>query len=154
MGYVEDSICRITESIWRMVLGLETARRLESSRWKDESLYSAEVRIYGAWEGGMLLECSAAMAELAAGMMIGVPPESTAPEDVTDAVGELANIVAGNIKPLLPRPSSFQLPEAKVGPVKVDSDQLLAQLSFESRGFPFSLTLWGRGDVVGQTESQ
>jgi len=44
-----------------------------------------------------------------------VDPADTTPEEVTDALGELANMIGGNVKALLPEPCRISLPAVADG---------------------------------------
>jgi chemotaxis protein CheX len=38
------------------------------------------------------------------------------PADITDAVGELVNIIGGSVKSLMPQPTVLSLPSVRTGP--------------------------------------
>jgi chemotaxis protein CheX len=71
---------------------------------------SASVSVTGAWRGHVVVSCSAAASRSVAAALMGVDLADVTPEDVTDAVGELANIIGGNVKSLMPEPSALSLP--------------------------------------------
>jgi len=79
----------------------------------------AAVRIVGDWSGVVTLEMSSEAARTAAQVMLEV--DHVEPEEVADAVGELVNIIGGNIKSLLPTPATLGLPQVRrighAGPV-------------------------------------
>ncbi|MEZ4331016.1 MAG: chemotaxis protein CheX [Myxococcota bacterium] len=70
----------------------------------------SEVRIQGAWNGSVSLAFPRETAERIAAGMLDAKPGELADEEVRDAVGEMANILAGNLKAMLPQPSSLGLP--------------------------------------------
>ena len=76
----------------------------------DERAMFAWVSISGAWAGSVMIGCSEGLAKHAAGTMFDIPPENTTSSDVADAVGELANVLGGNVKGLVPGPSALSLP--------------------------------------------
>jgi chemotaxis protein CheX len=45
-----------------------------------------------------------------AAALLGVDLDDVTPEDVRDALGELANIIGGNVKSLMPEPAALSLP--------------------------------------------
>lgn len=73
------------------------------------------VQIVGAWTGAVVLECSPGFATQAACRLLELAPEQVADADLRDAVAELANIVGGNLKSLLPGPSYLSLPAVACG---------------------------------------
>lgn len=66
------------------------------------------VQSTGAWSGGVLLRCDAALARTCAAILLADEPCDDAA--VCDALGELTNMVAGNLKAVLPAPSRLSLP--------------------------------------------
>ena len=55
--------------------------------------------ITGAWD-----DCDQRLAELATARFLGVNHDEVAIEQIRDAIGDLANMSAGAVKPLLPPP--------------------------------------------------
>lgn len=70
-------------------------------------LVVGSVAIHGAWQGRVTLELAGATAQSIATVMLD---GSAGPEDVVDAVGELVNMIGGNVKSLMPAPSTLGLP--------------------------------------------
>ena len=78
---------------------------------------SAWVQISGPWNGAVVLTCAPATAEaLTESVLRARPPATVDDEDVADALGELANVLGGNIKSVLPGPSSLGLPQIGTTP--------------------------------------
>jgi chemotaxis protein CheX len=73
------------------------------------------VQITGAWEGAVTVHCSVVLAKVLTAAMFMVDPDDTTPDEVTDALGELANMVGGNVKALLPEPCRISLPAVAEG---------------------------------------
>lgn len=97
----------ISRNIWSVVLGLE----LDTSAGAPSSdVLAGVVRITGAWEGAVVLRCDRRVAARAAAILFGVDPAHTTPEQENDVLGELTNVVGGNLKALLPQPSRLSLP--------------------------------------------
>lgn len=74
----------------------------------------AWVTLSGAWNGRVDVKLSGRLAHHAAAALMMQPVETVQPADALDATREIANIIAGVIKPSLPRPSSMAIPEAEV----------------------------------------
>jgi len=150
MAFAESEICQITQTIWSSVLGLETER----IEWKIEATHHEPfltgcVSITGAWEGAVTLDCSAQLARQLAAVMMRQEPEQTSSDDIADALGELTNILGGNVKRLLPGPSRLTLPAVAEGRdyhLKVAGSQLLSEISFECEGEPMRVTLLQRDE--------
>jgi chemotaxis protein CheX len=78
---------------------------------------SAWVDIVGPWNGSVVLTCAPATAEaLTENVLMTRPPAVVDEEDVADAIGELANVLGGNIKSVLPGPSALGLPQIGSAP--------------------------------------
>ena len=76
----------------------------------------ATVAISGAWDGRVLLCFSPPAARRAAAALLGVEEaDEVGDVDVADAVGELANIIGGSVKSLMPQPTVLSLPAVSHG---------------------------------------
>lgn len=84
-------------------------------RGAGEVHIDACVQITGAWQGTIVVETSPLFARRAAAAVFDLELDRVAPEDVHDALAELANMIGGNIKTLLPGPSALSLPSVTEG---------------------------------------
>jgi chemotaxis protein CheX len=81
-----------------------------------ENAWSAAVSTSGGWEAIVTVELSAGLAfSLTRLMMAFGEDEELEDADVADAVGELVNMIGGNIKSLMPGPSALSLPAVAAG---------------------------------------
>jgi chemotaxis protein CheX len=107
----DDDLLAIAEQVWASYLDPEGTNPLvpapPATPPRD---VSASVSVTGAWRGHVVVSCSDAASRNAAAALLGVDLDDVTPEDVTDALGELANIIGGNVKSLLPEPASLSLP--------------------------------------------
>lgn len=110
----------ITAEVWSSFLDVEGTDPLvpgPPQAWPDDELTtSASVSISGAWRGHVILECSQRAALLVAAALLAVPEDEASEEDVADAVGELVNMIGGNVKSLVDSPSMLSLPHVVVQP--------------------------------------
>ena len=112
-----DDLASITADVWSAFLLAEDDRPLlpaSPGPFGDDAVH-ATVEVSGAWRGRVDLVLDPAGADLATRTMLRVP--AVAASDVVDAVGELANMVGGNVKSLVPAPSSLGLPTVGRGPL-------------------------------------
>jgi chemotaxis protein CheX len=144
---LDDEIFQITQSIWASILDLAieidagAGSRLSESR--DRTLTGC-VQLTGDWEGAVLLYCTKTLALTAASIMFETEPESLTVEEVQDALGELANMTAGNIKSLLPGASRLSLPAVVEGldySMIVPGSEVVRQVGFTSADQPLQVTL-------------
>lgn len=109
----------VIEEVWGSFLGGEEPL-LPGVPGELETGWSAAVTVSGAWEGMISIEIPTQMAEEVTRRMLEV--EETPDADVADAVGELVNMIGGNVKSLMPGPSTLSLPVVAAGRVARSSD--------------------------------
>jgi chemotaxis protein CheX len=147
MKPISDAICEITQNVWESILGQEINPSAEDAlmaRVKGRRTLTGCVQLAGAWEGTVFLYCSASLAGELAAVMFGATPGTLGNGDIEDAWGELTNMIAGNLKVLLPRPCQLSLPAVVQGldyQVVVPGTTVYAQAFLECRGEPVLVTL-------------
>lgn len=106
-----DDLQAITEQVWESFLDPEGSNPLLLSLLDGvTSDVAAAVSVTGAWRGHVVIGCSTGASLHAASALLGVPATEVTEDDVADALGELANIIGGNVKALLPEPCALSLP--------------------------------------------
>lgn len=102
----------------------------------------AYVSVTGEWDGDIVIACSMRIAQWVATQLLQIPIEEITSDDVSDALGELANVVGGAVKSLMPQPSTLSLPTL------TDDDPHRAHLtsavnvSIQAHSELISLTVW------------
>lgn len=151
MQFMENEISQVTEAVWTNSLGMPVQRSAGRSTAKGNGkTLAGYVRIKGGWEGAVVLRCPRELARLVAVVMFGINPETVAPEQILDAMGELVNITGCNLKALLPPPCESSLPivgEETATSELVPFGQPLNEVSFDCMGWGFSVSLVSVGDV-------
>ena len=109
----------VVEEVWSSFLGVDEPLVVGAPGTLETS-WSAAVTVTGEWSGMISIELPTAVAEEVCRRMLGV--EETHDEDVADAVGELVNMIGGNVKSLMPGPSVLSLPVVAAGRVARSSD--------------------------------
>ena len=115
MEGIEADIFLVIQSVCGSTLGLELDG--PDGRSGDASLeqpIGALVEISGETPASLLLECSEAMARAAASAMFVMEPDELTSRDLQDAVSELVNIIAGNVRALVSAGSQLGIPQATV----------------------------------------
>jgi len=113
----------LVEEVWASFLGadqpLVPVRDLSAaSAW-----WSATVTVTGAWQGMVTLELPEEAATAVTCTLLDLSDVTEVSEpDIADAVGELVNMVGGNIKSLMPDPSTLGLPVVSVGRLSPRAD--------------------------------
>jgi len=104
---------------------------------------SAWVDIIGPWTGSVVLTCAPATAEaLTESVLMTRPPTVVDSEDVADALGELANVLGGNIKSVLPGESRLGLPQIGSAPSRGRLDDVRSLVG-QWRGNFLTITVQG-----------
>jgi chemotaxis protein CheX len=101
---------QIVEHVFQTMMGLEV--RVIRTKWPPAKgeLITAAISLAGPWKGAVLLECGLNAAFLFTSRMIGIDVPAALNDDVRDALGELANMIGGNLKSVLPGGVSLSLP--------------------------------------------
>lgn len=133
MTDIEQDIPEIAFSIWETLFSLPLRTAEPGARLREgKSGLTGCVQIDGAWNGAVLLECPAGLARQLAHELFR-PEGHTTPEEVRDTIGELTNMLAGNIKALLPEPSRISLPAVAEGDdydLRVMGTESVARVAF------------------------
>jgi chemotaxis protein CheX len=104
---------------------------------------SAWVDIIGPWTGSVVVTCApATAAALTESVLMTRPPEVVDDEDVADALGELANVLGGNIKSVLPGESRLGLPRIGSAPPRGRLDDVRSLVG-QWRGNFLTITVQG-----------
>ncbi|MDQ6523509.1 chemotaxis protein CheX [Nocardioides sp. LHD-245] len=125
-----EDVRAVTEDVWMVLLGEDGGlrpRTVPADAPFDAAAWSAATTISGGWHGVVTVELDEALARLLTGRMLALTDDETATDsDVADAVGELVNMVGGNVKSLMPGPSTLSLPAVAAGRAAFGSDSALA----------------------------
>ncbi|MFT5441724.1 MAG: chemotaxis protein CheX [Myxococcota bacterium] len=147
MNFLENEITEFVECIW------DTTLRFPISRSEvvgpcgidaKEPFYTGIVQITGAWSGTVVLQLDESVATMAAAAMLGLPLVQIEVEEAEDVLGELANMVAGSIKALLPGPSSLTLPIIAKGTeyaISMPGSKVVSEVGFKCDGAPVIVRL-------------
>ncbi|WP_336030514.1 chemotaxis protein CheX [Geodermatophilus sp. FMUSA9-8] len=112
----EATVTEITEQAWLALVGEDEVLVPLPAPLPADTL-SSWVGITGPWTGTVVLTTGRDTAvELTRALLREHAPEVLEDEDVDDALGELANVVGGNVKAVLPGPSALGLPEVGATP--------------------------------------
>jgi len=102
MEFQSADITEIVTGIWTSMLGFPIEARGERATFDDEScVISARVLITGEWDGAVVINCPEALGRRVASAMLQDENDQMTLGTVFDAVGEVTNITAGNVKNLI-----------------------------------------------------
>ena len=154
----EPELTEITERVWASLVELPLIPRQpgEPGPAAGSRTFTGCVQITGAWEGAVTVHCSEALAKVLTAAMFMVDPEDTTPEEVSDALGELANMVGGNVKALLPEPCRISLPAVADGMdyrLSVPGARPVTAVTWKCNGEPLMVRLLERSTVDSSTKA-
>jgi chemotaxis protein CheX len=106
-----EDLEQIVQMVWETLLDMPVYAGLPEQA-DDSRSAGAQVKIGGASEGWVRLECSPALGRRITARLLMTSEDDLDQASVDDALRELVNIIGGNIKALLPEPSRLGIPEA------------------------------------------
>ena len=152
----EDDLAELVEQIWVSYLDPEGLSPLiPTGDDVQPSEVHSSVSISGSWTGHVVYASSAIAARRAAAAFLAVAAEEVSQEDVADVLGELANIVGGNLKAMLPPGCLLSLPQVVLAPewtTKYPDARRVTGLYGVWEGEPVSVSMWQSRDEAEKEE--
>lgn len=145
-----ESLEEILQEVWSAYLAALEPDAARTDERAHELTVTVAVR--GAWNGYVELTFPQPTARLAAAAMLLFGADELSERDVQDAIGELVNIVGGNVKSLLPSPTKLSLPEV-TSRLEHDGDEglrLLAEVAYGAPATPVLARVWRATAVEGE----
>lgn len=139
-----DDLNAVVDEVWSTFIGAEEPLLPHPGPdWSEITGWSAAATISGGWQGMVVISLPDRLAFDVTNRMLGLDPaQKPITADVTDAVGELVNIIGGNVKSLVPGPSTLSLPVVVHGTVSHSSDLVgVCCLDFEWAGQPIQVSV-------------
>ncbi len=136
-------LVQIVESVFATMLDLPIESAPPPTAPPGDILTAVE-HFAGDWRGAVLLECTRDQAFEFTHRLMCIDRPSSMNDDVRDAMGELANMLAGNLKSVLPHGVGLSMPSVVEGTdysLRVCGGNLIDRMSFRSALGPFSVTL-------------
>src|SRR4051794_26328416 len=148
-GLAGEDLLAIAGDLWSSYLGSEPGPSVPGLGNPAE--VTASVSIAGEWDGVVVISMSAKSAQDVGSALLQLEPGDLEVADLDDAVGELANIIGGNVKSVLPGPSSLSLPVVAHGSANVAGRgaHIVAQAALEWRGEHVEIAVWSSTSTEG-----
>jgi CheY-specific phosphatase CheX len=137
-----DNVADVATTVYHTLLDVPL-RCCPDSAANFRSAFTAAVHYAGAWKGALVLEGSMEQAADWAARLLPVSPPLEM-EDVRDSLGEIANVIAGNLKPMLPGGVGLSMPSVVQGGdyrSRVCGGTLTEQMDFADESGVFRITL-------------
>lgn len=145
MLVAEADVAVLVDEIWLTTLGLATHRLDPKTTLPLEAAtLDGIINITGGWQATVALQVPKALAARIASVMFRLDGEKPTTEDMQDAIGELTNMLGGNIKALLAGDCHLSLPavvEGKGYTVRVPTSHVVERFAFECEGMPAVVNL-------------
>ena len=116
------------------------------------NLVTSAIFFAGAWKGAVVLECSEGEARFFTECLMGIPRPAYMDDDVRDAMGEVINMIGGNLKSVLPPGVSLSMPSVLEGPdyaYRICGLNQTVRFSFRGEAGPLWVTLVQVAEVSG-----
>jgi chemotaxis protein CheX len=142
----ENDLAEMVEQVWVSYLDPEGVHPLIATGEEGQpSDVHSSVSITGSWTGHVVYASSTAAARKAAAAFMALDPDEVSEEDLSDVLGELANIVGGNVKAMLPAGAFLSLPQVVLAPesaTKYPNAERISGLYGRWEGEPVSISMW------------
>jgi chemotaxis protein CheX len=137
------ALAQIVDSVFGTMLSMDAAVG-ETQWYPSGDRMTAAVHLTGDWTGALLLECDKSQACLFAGRFLSTDPPSAVDDDVRDVLGELANMIGGNLKCVLTPGIRLSVPSVVDGgdySMRICGARIRTRIPFHCGDGPFWVTV-------------
>ena len=142
----ENDLAEMVEQVWESYLDPEGVSPLIPTYDENQpSEVHSSVSITGSWTGHLVYASSTGAARRAAAAFLAVEADEVSEEDLSDVLGELANIVGGNVKAMLPPGAFLSLPLVVLAPesaARFPNTERIGGVYGIWDGEPVSISMW------------
>jgi chemotaxis protein CheX len=138
-----EMVAEIVKSVFVTMMGLEVITSEAPSVPYGDRLTSF-VQLTGEWNGAVMFECTRRQACLFAGRILAMDPPDSVDDDVRDMLGELANMIGGNMKCTMASGVRLSMPTVMDGSdydLHICRSQVRDRLEFECEDGHFWVTV-------------
>jgi len=136
-------LAEIVKSVFITMMDLEVSTS-ETPWHPGGGRLTSFVQLTGDWNGAVMLECSREQACHFAGRILAMDPPDSVDDDVRDVIGELANMIGGNMKGGMAAGVRLSMPTVMDGndyDLHVCGSQVTERLAFDCAEGPFWVTV-------------
>jgi chemotaxis protein CheX len=138
-----EMLVQIVESVFMTMMSLDVSPSDASWSPTGDRLTSF-VHLTGDWNGAVLLDCNPRQACQFAGRILSMDPPDIVDDDVRDVLGELANMIGGNMKCCMPAGVQLSMPTVMEGrdyDMRICGSQVLERVAFQCAEGHFWVTV-------------
>jgi chemotaxis protein CheX len=139
----QAEVAQIVIGVFDTMLALDVEQAEQGWFERPNSITSA-IFFAGERKGGVLIETTEDQACHWTSRLMSLPVRETVADDVQDAMGEIANMIGGNLKPVLPRGVQLSMPTVVRGSdysLTICGGNLVQRQCFRSEGKVFWVSL-------------
>jgi chemotaxis protein CheX len=134
---------QIVESVFSTMMDLEVSP--VDATWSPAGdRLTSSVYLAGEWNGAVLFDCNPRQACQFAGRILSMDPPAIVDDDVRDVLGELANMIGGNMKCGMTTGVSLSMPTVMEGrdyDMRICGSQVLERVAFQCADGHFWVTV-------------
>jgi CheY-specific phosphatase CheX len=141
----ETELSRSTGTIWSSLLAIDLAPG--SPAPPNGPMHVGCINITGGWVGAIEIACATSAARAFSACMLQTDGAGLADSDIDDAFGELANLVAGQIKAQLRGPAQLSVPVVISGmklSISMGRCRVLCRTDLVGAGHHLTVTLYAQ----------
>jgi chemotaxis protein CheX len=151
---IETPLAELTEivvSVFTTMMGLEVSE--STTEWfpNEDRLISA-VHLTGDWNGAVQFECNRRQACHFAGLFLSMDPPFAVNDVVRDVLGELANMIGGNLKCVLRQGIQLSMPSVVDGgeySIRICGAEVRKRIAFACTEGTFWVTILTAQNLMG-----
>ncbi|MCW2613095.1 MAG: hypothetical protein JWN08_89 [Frankiales bacterium] len=136
-----ESVQSLVDDVWSSYVGAPLVPRPVVA---GDDLVGRSIAISGDWCGTVQVQASRALAVTVASAMFSTGAAEITDTDVSGALGEITNIVGGNVKSLLGGECRLALPSS-VGHGPDTAGHEVPRLELDAAGEPLVVVVWREG---------
>lgn len=133
---MEKEIRHCAEMVWTTALGLSLTQKNTKQPITEIKNLRCATQIKGRWNGWFVITIAPGLTHTASRIFFGESDSAIENENIKDTLKELANQIGGNLKNLVPQPSSIDIPvmSFEAGDLKFPHTEPLTRLTYECEG--------------------
>jgi chemotaxis protein CheX len=155
MQFLESEIQKYNKLVWSTLLGFDIQPDSGTFDLSSTDMVTGSVQVTGKWNGVITLYLPSSLVNQITETLFSLDPGEANAETKKDAIGELINMVGGNIKSMLPQPSALSTP---IFAMEGQSQQFpftkkVTQCKFTCNDNSFALSLYEQEPAEEKTTS-
>jgi chemotaxis protein CheX len=147
MQVTDETVNQVVAEVFSTMLGIEVIPCGPRQATAGEICIAACVHVSGACSGSIVVRVPAAFGRRIASAMFAMDAADLGDGEVKDAMGEVANMVAGALRLALPTPNAISLPSVAEGrelSLRVPGSETVLEAWFGAEGADFAVSLLDR----------